>query len=350
MTLTRILPLLILIATLSMLVPVSNAAKTYNLSKPKPAATTTPKTTAPVSTVSPTQQSVTYPWQAPTATPQPVAKPVPPQATYPWQIPSQMTPSGNVLTGPSPTSPSQPLQPQLQPPTTTISPFTNNYQAQQQQAVQDAANSRNVLLILDASDSMNEPMEGSTKFEIAKRVLIDTLRKIPPDVKVGLRVYGHRRVSSRNFFFGNMVNQDATCKVSDLLVPMTYNNRNVIETQISSLQATGLTPITYSLQQAQRDFSQVEGKKMIILVSDGRDTCANADPCDAALSMVRNGSNVKINTIGFDLHDAVAQDQLQCVALSTKGKFFSADTSGELADSLNKSIQSKAVVRARVVD
>ena len=89
---------------------------------------------------------------------------------------------------------------------------------------------------------------------------------------------------------------------------------------------------------------------MIILISDGRDTCANVDPCDYSVSMMRGGSNIKINTIGFDLQDPVAADQLKCVALSTKGRFFSADTSGQLADSLNKSIQAKASVRARIIE
>lgn len=290
--------------------------KTYNLSRPR----TTQAVIKPTTT---TTQPIT--------TSKPLAQQVNPQ-NYPWAAP----PAGIAP------QPVQPIQ--------STAPLSSNYLQQQQQALTDAKNTRNILLILDASDSMNEPMEGSTKFTLAKQVLIDTLRKIPLEVRVGLRVYGHRAIQSHGIFGLGGVDESATCKVSDLVVPIMGNNRDAIANTIQSLNAVGLTPITFSLQRAQADFNGVEGSKMIILISDGRETCSNVDPCDYSLSQVRSGSTIKINTIGFNLQDPVAEDQLKCVALSTKGRYFSADTAGELVDSLEKSLQAKTEVRARIVE
>ena len=48
-----------------------------------------------------------------------------------------------------------------------------------------------VVLVLDASGSMNEPdPSGVTKLEAAKTALIGALGSLPEDADVGLRVYG----------------------------------------------------------------------------------------------------------------------------------------------------------------
>jgi len=208
----------------------------------------------------------------------------------------------------------------------------------------------NVIIILDASDSMNERISGSneSKFEAAKRVILETLRTMPPNVNVGLRVYGHKlgsgfRVSGFGFMTGGEM-----CHQSELLVPLATNNRAQIASQLVNIHAVGKTPITYSLEQAvNQDFFGHPGKKTIILVSDGRETCSY-NPCDVAVDMVRHGVDVRINTIGLATHDRVADDQLKCIALSTKGKFYSVDTAAQLAKSLQDSSQIYTDVQAKI--
>ncbi|MCB0204708.1 MAG: hypothetical protein KDH89_07810, partial [Anaerolineae bacterium] len=47
--------------------------------------------------------------------------------------------------------------------------------------------------ILDASDSMTETLsDGSTKIDVAQRVLTEHMRSFRPETNIGLRVYGHR--------------------------------------------------------------------------------------------------------------------------------------------------------------
>jgi Ca-activated chloride channel homolog len=208
-----------------------------------------------------------------------------------------------------------------------------------------------VLFILDASDSMNERMGGGTKFQAAKDVILKTIQAMPPGVPVGLRVYGHRMGRGGFTFqgpFGGFSSGGDICRQTQLLTPIGVNNRASIASQILGLVAVGKTPITYTLQEAvQNDFQGVPGKKTIILVSDGRETCSH-NPCDLALAMVRNRVDIKINTIGFGTHDRVADDQLKCIALSTKGTFYSANTAAELAKSLEDSAKVQTSVQAKI--
>lgn len=197
----------------------------------------------------------------------------------------------------------------------------------------------NILIILDASYSMREKLpSGETKIAAAKRVILEVLRKIPPEKRVGLRVYGH----SANPF--------SSCRDSKLLVPIGGNNRNFIGSSLLGIRPNGNTPITYAIKTAMlNDFNTVQsGKKTIILVSDGMETC-DADPCDTAVEMLRRGFDVKIDVVGFGLADFNANRQLKCVALSTFGKFYSANTAAELGRSLENSMDAQTTVQGQIV-
>jgi hypothetical protein len=64
--------------------------------------------------------------------------------------------------------------------------------------------------------------------------------------------------------------------------------------------------------------------------------------------MVRSGVDIKINTVGFGTHDKYADNQLRCVALSTKGKFYSTNTVAELERSLQDTMQVETNVQAKI--
>ena len=53
----------------------------------------------------------------------------------------------------------------------------------------------NLLLILDASGSMWQKVEGEFKIVVARKVLKGLLGELPADSKVGLIAYGHRKKS-----------------------------------------------------------------------------------------------------------------------------------------------------------
>ncbi len=196
----------------------------------------------------------------------------------------------------------------------------------------------NVLIILDASQSMSEPINAQeTKMVAAKRTILNVLQNIPASVPVGLRVYGISR------------NEWDACRSSDLVVPIQPGSRYAISAQLLKVRPRGATPISFSITQAvQNDFGGRPGKKSIILVSDGMETC-DADPCDVAVSLMRSGADVKINVIGYGIQDLSAMKQLKCVALATKGKFYSANTSAQLANSLGEALGAQKNVQAQVI-
>ncbi len=195
-----------------------------------------------------------------------------------------------------------------------------------------------VLIILDASYSMSEPLQGKeTKMAVAKRTILQVLQNVPPHVNVGLRVYG------------NSANSLTACRATDLLVPIGPNNRNLVSSKLIGVKPTGATPISHTLIKSVReDFANLPGKKSIILVSDGIETCG-ANPCDVAVNMVRNGVDIKMNVVGFGIHDMAANRQLKCIALSTFGKFYNANTAAELANSLNNSLSVQTEVQGQIL-
>lgn len=210
----------------------------------------------------------------------------------------------------------------------------NNYN------LQPIRQQENVLIILDSSYSMSEKINGEQKIDIAKRTLNNVLSKLSPQVKLGLRVYGHK-----TGFMGF-----GACSASELLVPIGPNNIQRIRSMIVGLKPNGATPIIYSIEQAlEKDFQYAgPGKKRIILLSDGMETCGGS-PCDYAVDLVRKGVELKVDVIGFDLNELAAIEQLKCVALSTRGKFYSASTAAELADSLIDSLNISKEVQGKIL-
>ncbi len=205
-------------------------------------------------------------------------------------------------------------------------------------AIQQAG-PENVMIILDASYSMSEPIDssGEDKMVAAKRSVLDVLRNVAPSTRVGLRIYG------------NTANQFTACRATSLLVPLGENNRNLIASKMIGIRPTGATPISYTvLRSLHEDFGAVSGPQSIILISDGIETCGE-DPCDVAVKMQQMGINIKINVVGLGLQDYAATKQLRCVALATKGKFYTANTAAELAHSLTQAMAVETKVQGTII-
>ena len=123
------------------------------------------------------------------------------------------------------------------------------------------------------------------------------------------------------------------------------NNREAMTDAIDRYDAKGYTPIGYALQQGIKDLPS-EGKRTIVLVSDGKDTCAPPPPCDVARDLKSQGVDLTVETVGF-VADREAREQLQCIAKATGGQYRDAKNSRELANSLVK-ISTRAVRTADI--
>ena len=196
-----------------------------------------------------------------------------------------------------------------------------------------------VLFIVDFSNSMTEKINDVKKIDMVLDTVTELLPTIPKNKRIGLRVYGHRS--------GIFAIQ--ACKASSLMVPITKNSAPSIRNALFSLSPSGWTPITYSLKQAvNSDFAGVNGKKRIILLSDGGENC-DESPCDYVLELTKTRQDIFIDVIAFNIYDTEANNQLKCTALVTGGKFYSANTSAELLESLQNSFGARKEVQGKVL-
>ena len=185
-----------------------------------------------------------------------------------------------------------------------------------------------ILFIVDFSNSMNEKLNGRKKIDIALDTLSAILPQINPNIQTALRVYGHR--AGFTYLQG--------CMASKLSVPFSAGNAQNILTSLYKTDAVGWTPITYSLKQAvNSDFVGVKGKKHIILLTDGGENC-DESPCIYAIELMKLRDDISIDVIAFDIGDIEANNQLRCTALTTRGKFYSANDSNALKDSFFDSL------------
>ncbi len=197
-----------------------------------------------------------------------------------------------------------------------------------------------ILFIVDFSNSMNERLGHSTKLDIALETMKETLQMIPANTQVGLRVYGHRT--------GFTPKQ--SCTASQLVSPIQANNSLNIYSKLSSINAVGWTPITYSLKQAAFfDFGETTSKKRIILLSDGGENC-DESPCDFVIELMKYRDDIRIDVIALSVGDLDANNQLKCVALVTSGKFYNANTASELKDSLHDSLNLQKKVQGTIIN
>lgn len=196
-----------------------------------------------------------------------------------------------------------------------------------------------VLFIVDFSNSMNEALGSQKKIDVAIKTLTNILPKINPNIWLGMRVYGHK----------NGFTPYQSCTASELINPIQQQNNSNIKYALSGIQAKGWTPITYSLKKAvNSDFIGFQGKKRIILLSDGGENC-DESPCDYAIELMKTRDDIKIDVIAFTIDDYDANNQLKCAALVTSGKFYTANTAAELSNSLMNSLNMEKDVQGLII-
>lgn len=182
-----------------------------------------------------------------------------------------------------------------------------------------------LVLVLDSSGSMKEPAgDGQTKIVAARTALTRVVNKLPAAAQVGLRVYG-ATVFKRS--------QPGACTDTQLTVPIGADNRAQLRTAISQYKPYGETPIGYALQQAAKDLGP-DGKRTIVLVSDGEATCA-PEPCVVAREIAKQGIDLKIDVVGFRVGGSARAD-LQCVAREGRGDYYDADSTIDLEQGLDR--------------
>ncbi|HQY31966.1 MAG TPA: VWA domain-containing protein, partial [Thermomicrobiales bacterium] len=153
-----------------------------------------------------------------------------------------------------------------------------------------------VEIIFDTSGSMLGGMlDGQRRIDVARSVLTDLVtNQLPAGMPVTLRVFG---------------NVPDSCD-TNLLVPLGPLDPAAMSQTIQSIEPVNLvrTPIGKSLEMVASDLAGVTGPKVVILVTDGEETC-DGDPAKAIRDLRAQGVDVQVNIVGFALDDDALRAQ-----------------------------------------
>ena len=182
-----------------------------------------------------------------------------------------------------------------------------------------------VEIILDASGSMLQKLGATRRIDIAKQTLAKlTSSTIPAGTPFALRVFG-REVDS--------------CQ-TDLDVPVGPLNPAAVGTRIAALNAKNgaKTPIGASLAKAADDLKGVSGEKLIVLITDGEETCGG-DPAAEIEKLRKGGIGTRISIVGFALEDQQLAATFRRWADAGGGAFFDAKDAAGLDKSLTAAMR-----------
>jgi hypothetical protein len=188
-----------------------------------------------------------------------------------------------------------------------------------------AKNSGAVELILDASGSMLQKLGATRRIDIAKQTLTKlTTSTIPAGTPFALRVFG-REVDS--------------CQ-TDLDVPVSPLNPSAVGQRIAALNAKNgaKTPIGASLARVADDLKAVKGEKLVVLITDGEETCGG-DPAAEIEKLRKAGIGTRVSIVGFALDDQKLASTFQRWSDLGGGAFFDAKDAAGLDKALTAALR-----------
>lgn len=180
-------------------------------------------------------------------------------------------------------------------------------------------------VVLDASGSMLQRQDGDRRIDIAKRTLNALVSDTIPDgTPFALRVFGHKEAD--------------TCR-TDLEIPLAPLSRAAATARVDGVTAMNLakTPIADSLRQTRSDLSTVTGERIIVLITDGEETC-EGDPAAVIAEMRASGDDVRVNIVGYAIDDVALQETFALWADLGGGEYFNASDEAALAAALTKAV------------
>jgi hypothetical protein len=188
-----------------------------------------------------------------------------------------------------------------------------------------------VEILLDTSGSMRARIGKQTRIGIAKRVLRRLVdRTLPEGLPVALRTF-----------------DPASRCGSRLVTPLRPLERERMLRTVDDIRIVRQTrtPIAATLEQVASDLSGAQGMAIVVLVTDGAETCAG-DPEAVIRRLAASGLDIRLNIVGFAIDDAGLEEQLAHWAELGGGQAFTADD----ADSLTAGIAAALAAPFRVLD
>ena len=194
------------------------------------------------------------------------------------------------------------------------------------------------LLILDMSASMRTPMpDGVTlRSQAAMEGLTRIIEQLPEGTQLGIRVFGQRG--------------GADC-ASTLLMPVAPLDKAKTIEALRSIRVSSLgnTAIAEALERAPEDLAEVSGKRHIIILTDGEETC-RGDPEAAIANLIQENGETKVSIAGFMLEDPAVQQKYQNWIGATGGAYYPAADSGSLEKVLRNAMTAAPAPMFEILD
>jgi hypothetical protein len=182
-----------------------------------------------------------------------------------------------------------------------------------------------VEVILDASGSMLEQLGSERRIDIAKRTLRNlTNQVIPEGTTFALRVFGI---------------EPSSCQ-SELEIAPRALDRAAVAGKIDALTAKSKakTPIAASLEKVSADLSEVHGERLVILLTDGQETCGG-NPAATIEKLMKQGINVRLNIVGFAVDDRKTAALFRQWSSAGGGTYFDARSAASLDAAFTQAVK-----------
>ncbi|WP_167772920.1 vWA domain-containing protein [Ramlibacter humi] len=182
-----------------------------------------------------------------------------------------------------------------------------------------------VEIILDASGSMLQRMGSKRRIDWAR----ETLRKLtsttlPRGIPFALRIYGRETDSCQ----------------TDLEMPLGPLDPAAVAAKMTALQVRNLarTPIGASLEKAADDLAAAKGPRLIVLLTDGEETCGG-DAAAAIARLKKATPSTRVNIVGFAIDDRRLQATLRHWAQLADGSYHDAGDAAGLARAMEAAMR-----------
>lgn len=182
-----------------------------------------------------------------------------------------------------------------------------------------------VEIILDASGSMLKKQDGQRRINIAKKALNELINQsIPNNTQVALRSFGHIKADS--------------CEGELMVRPQALNKARLVSA-INSIKPKNLarTPIARSLELVTSDLATIKGPKLVILVTDGEETC-QGDAEKVIQNLRAQGIDVRLNIVGFAIDEYGLKETFSRWANAGNGHYFDAADQAQLSQSVKSAL------------
>jgi Ca-activated chloride channel homolog len=191
---------------------------------------------------------------------------------------------------------------------------------------------KNIYFILDASGSMLAKIDGQRKIDLAHQAFSSLVQELDDQTNVALRTYGRNRAND--------------CNDVELLNKMAPLNRTNLLAEINGIIPVNesRTPIGSSLAAISTDLGQKPDETLVVLMSDGEESC-NGDPVAEATRLHKDNPQVRVSVVGFDIAPE-SQARLAAIAEAGGGNYFGAADVNQLGAALKQAIS----LEYRVVD